>query len=293
MSFLRTILALSRPSRLPTIWSNCLAGWWLGGGGNAKALPFLLGGATCLFVGGAFLNDAFDADFDREHRRFRPIPSGAIGQKTVWRWGLSLLAAGALLLLWLNRTTGGLALALVFCLVVYNALHRYVTFSPILKGVCRFFLYVIGASVATYGITGWSIWCGIALAIYMTGVGYFARWERLPHQTPYWPAALLGAPIVLALLMNTGRYREPALLLSVALVLWLIRCLRPVFWSTERRLDQAIPGLIAGVVFVDWLATCPVVSIISQSHYAPRPLNFAFLALLFLTLLLQRLVPER
>ena len=38
---LRALLALSRVSHLPTVWSNCLAGWWLGGGGNFAKLPLL------------------------------------------------------------------------------------------------------------------------------------------------------------------------------------------------------------------------------------------------------------
>src|SRR5690348_4321637 len=100
MAQLRTILALSRTSRLPTVWSDCLAGWWLGGGGNAENLPFLFAGATLLYLGSAFLNDAFDAEYDTQHNRRRPIPAGAIGQDEVWRWGLSWMVAGALVLLW-------------------------------------------------------------------------------------------------------------------------------------------------------------------------------------------------
>jgi len=88
MNRLRTFLILGRVSNLPTVWSNCLAGWWLGGGGNFRNLPFLLAGATFLYVGGMFLNDAFDAEFDRRYRKERPIPSGMIELKSVWRWGL-------------------------------------------------------------------------------------------------------------------------------------------------------------------------------------------------------------
>ena len=61
---LRTLLVLGRASNLPTVWSNCLAGWILGGGGPHKRLLALCGGATLLYVGGMFLNDAFDAQFD-------------------------------------------------------------------------------------------------------------------------------------------------------------------------------------------------------------------------------------
>ena len=73
MTFVRALLALGRVSNLPTIWSNCLAGWWLGGGGNDRELPFLLAGSTFLYLGGAFLNDAFDAEFDRQHRPAGPF----------------------------------------------------------------------------------------------------------------------------------------------------------------------------------------------------------------------------
>jgi 4-hydroxybenzoate polyprenyltransferase len=292
MSSPRTFLALSRPSRLPTVWSNCLAGWWLGGGGGADSLPFLLAGVTLIYFGGAFLNDAFDADFDRHHRPARPIPSGALSQRTVWRWGLGWLAAGALLLLWPGKVPGGLGLALVFLIVVYNAIHRLVPFSPVLKGLCRFFVYVLGASVAERGVTGWSIWCGLALAAYMTAIGYFARWEETPHRARYWPASLLAVPVLLALLMNAGPYRQPVLLISAVLVLWGLRALRQTFLSLDRNISRTLSGLVAGIVLVDWLAVCPMASTASQGNYAPRELSFCFLALFLGTLVLQRFAPR-
>src|SRR5205085_11052794 len=77
-SQLRTLLILGRVSNLPTVWSNCLAGWILGGGGQLGRLMVLCAGATFLYTGGMYLNDAFDAEFDLQHRPERPIPSGAI-----------------------------------------------------------------------------------------------------------------------------------------------------------------------------------------------------------------------
>src|SRR5271166_5908281 len=88
---LRALLVLGRVSNLPTVWSNCLAGWWLGGGGSWWRLVSLSFSVTLLYLGGMFLNDAFDADFDRQNRRSRPIPSGAISEKETWQWGFSLL----------------------------------------------------------------------------------------------------------------------------------------------------------------------------------------------------------
>ena len=62
---LRILLILGRASNLPTVWSNCLAGWLLGGGGSLRRLGWLCVGATWLYVGGMYLNDAFDAQFDQ------------------------------------------------------------------------------------------------------------------------------------------------------------------------------------------------------------------------------------
>src|SRR5271169_6112757 len=97
----RTLLVLGRVSNLPTVWSNCLAGWWLSGGGNFWKLPLLLLGMSALYTGGTFLNDAFDAEFDQRRRTARPIPAGKILPETVWFYGWVWLALGFLCLLFL------------------------------------------------------------------------------------------------------------------------------------------------------------------------------------------------
>src|SRR4051794_1896159 len=94
----RAWLMLGRVSNLPTVWSNCLAGWWLGGAQNQGCLPFLVLGGTLIYVGGMFLNDAFDVEFDRQYRKERPIPSGAVTSRTVWSVGCGLLVFGASIL---------------------------------------------------------------------------------------------------------------------------------------------------------------------------------------------------
>ncbi len=273
----RAFLALSRVSHLPTVWSNCLAGWWLGGGGNHQALPFLFAGATFLYLGGAFLNDAFDADYDRQYRRTRPIPSGAISPDAALRWGLTWMALGALSLLWLGQVSGGLALALAACILLYNTIHRLVTFSPVLLGLCRSLLYPIAASTAADGVTGWSLWCGLALGAYVAGLGFIARWENGRAPLSYWPLPLLAIPVLLALVMDTGRYREDGLLLAAVLLLWTLRCLRQTLWSAERKVDSTVAGLVAGIALVDWLAVAD----------APRALSAVFIACFLVTHLLQ------
>src|SRR6185369_11586655 len=115
LSTLRTLLVLGRVSNLPTVWSNCLAGWWLGGGGQVEKLPLLFVGATLLYVGGMYWNDAFDEEFDRQFRMERPIPAGAMSPQAVWRLGMLWLGIGALCLVCIGRTTGTLGLILLSC----------------------------------------------------------------------------------------------------------------------------------------------------------------------------------
>jgi 4-hydroxybenzoate polyprenyltransferase len=281
---LRTLLVLGRVSNLPTVWSNCLAGWWLGGGGNFGKLPPLLFGVSALYTGGVFLNDAFDAEFDRQRRASRPIPSGAISLGVVWRWSFALLATGALALAVLGKTTGVLTLALLACIIIYGATHRAVTASPWLLGLCRFWVYVIAGSTGIGGVSGGPIWCGAALAVYVAGVSSVARRGNLSGPVPYWPLPLLAAPVFLAMLMNAGEARKDAMLLSVVFVLWAALCARTIFQPGEANVGRIVSGLMAGIVLVDWLAVGPQI---------PHTLSaVVFLALFGMTLWLQRFVPE-
>src|SRR5712692_356833 len=111
--YLRTLLILGRASNLPTVWSNCLAGWIMGGESELYKLVLLWVGATFLYLGGMYLNDAFDAQFDQQHRPERPIPSGAMRAEAVWLWGWSWLTLGFFVLCLLGKTTAFLGLLLL------------------------------------------------------------------------------------------------------------------------------------------------------------------------------------
>jgi len=279
---LRALLALSRVSHLPGVWSNCLAGWWLGGQGNPAKLPWLFLGVSALYTGGAFLNDAFDADSDRLRRTDRPIPSGAISTTAVWRWGLGWLGLGLVCLMLVGKLTGALATGLLLSIFLYDATHKAVTASPWLMGVCRFWVYVIASSAGAMRVNGDAVWCGVALGFYMAGLGYLAQHESSRGRPPRWPLILMAAPVAFALLMNAGEFRTLALLPALVLLLWIALRTRTVFQAAETNVGHIVSGLLAGIVFVDWLAVAPV---------CPRSLGFAFLTLWGITLALQRLGP--
>jgi 4-hydroxybenzoate polyprenyltransferase len=282
IAFLRALLIVGRVSNLPTVWSNCLAGWWLGGAGNPTKLPFVFIGTTFLYLGGMFLNDAFDVEFDREHRKERPIPSRKITVDAVWFWGFVWLLVGIINLFCAGITAGSLGLALTFCIVLYDAIHKRIIIAPVLMGICRFFVYVIAAAAATKGVTGWAIWCGLGLGIYVIGLSYFARIESTPGMLRYWPLLLLVAPVLLGQLMNANGAREGASLLSAIVILWVAKSLRYALWADERNIGQTVSGLLAGIVFVDWLAVGPD---------APRVLGLILIGCFLAALGFQRFVP--
>ncbi len=104
---LRDALILGRVSNLPTVWTNTLVGLALAGGaaGDARTLPLLLA-LSLFYLGGMYLNDAFDAAGDAVERPERPIPSGRVGRGTVFALGFAMLGGGLALLLWLGLAGG-------------------------------------------------------------------------------------------------------------------------------------------------------------------------------------------
>jgi heme O synthase-like polyprenyltransferase len=277
----RTLLLLGRVSNLPTVFSNCLAGWLLGGNGfQGGRFLLLLCGATLLYTGGMFLNDAFDAEFDSQHRRDRPIPRGAIAENTVWQIGFGLLAGGLVFLLPLGFQSALLALCLAASIVLYDAIHKMVAFSPMLMALCRLFLYLLAASAASRGLTGLATWGSIAIACYIVGLSYLARKEATGIVVEKWPQLLLAVPLLLALLVNDGFSRNSALAIGVVFIIWTVRCLRSV-WLEPRNIPRTVSGLLAGIVWVDLLAVAD----------ESAGTVFAFVILFLLALAFQRFVP--
>ena len=298
MKTLRALLVLGRVSNLPTIWSNCLCGWLIGVGFTASLrmdwamFAWLVSGATAMYLGGMVLNDACDVVFDREHRPERPIPSGAIAEKSVWYLGIGLLAAGTGLLAIPGGATALLALTLFNCILLYNFIHKKTEWSPGLIAICRLLLVVLAACFA-FGTTGdkvtffahlhsgAAVWTALVLFAYVAGLSCLAKVESADGPVRYWPCALLALPVVLALMVNVGDARKDALLVGAILVLWVIRCLRSTFWSERRDIGRTVGGLLAGIVLVDLLAVA----------HAPTELAAVFLGLFVLALAAQKWVP--
>ena len=238
-------------------------------------------GTSFLYVAGMFLNDAFDVGFDRQHRPTRPIPSGAISLKDVWIWGVVFLGIGIGSLAWMGKTTLLLGLLLAGAILVYDAFHKLVGLAPLVMGLCRCLVYLVAASVSAKGVTGLAVWSGWALALYIMGLSFLARKEALWARVAAWPAVLLAAPVILALLADDTELRTRAVLLIAILVVWVAGSLRFTLGREQPQVGKTVARLLAGIVLVDLLAAPNV----------PLPWILLFPIWFALALVLQKIAP--
>ena len=279
---LRTLLALGRVSNLPTVWSNCFAAWTLAGGGAALKLPLVLASGSCLYVGGMFLNDACDAEFDRQYRPERPIPTGLISRGRVWVWASGTLLAGALLAVPLGGRALVCALALLAAIVAYDFWHKRHPAALGLMAGCRLLLYLF-AGIAAAGTAPPQVLTGAAgMTAYVLGISLLARHESGVNRPPKWPLLLLAIPAVTA-----GTYASAsgagATAIALSLFLsWLATALL-LLRQAEPQTGRAVGRLLAGIVLADCLQVAAM---------APSWLHAAvFTALFGFSLVLQRRVP--
>ncbi|HEX6141089.1 MAG TPA: UbiA family prenyltransferase [Geminicoccaceae bacterium] len=256
----RTALALGRVSNLPTVWTNSLAGVVLAGGAIDLRLPLLLLATSAFYVGGMWLNDAFDRAIDAEQRPERPIPSGEVGARTVFGTGFGLLGLGLLLLVWIGfgfaAGTGiwpvlaGLGLAAA--IVLYDAWHKSNPVSPLLMGLCRVLVYVT-AGLAVVAALPWPLVGGaLALLCHLIGLTYVAKQETLDEVGNLWPLLFLMAPPVYGASVG-GFDSVSGTLLWLGFVAWLGFALVLLIQRRPGDVPRAVVSLIAGISLLDGL----------------------------------------
>ena len=255
---LSVALKLGRVSNLPTVWSNVLTGMALAGAATADCRLLLLVASLSLFyVGGMFLNDAFDHAFDARARPERPIPSGQVSATQVHAIGFGMMAVGIALLTWVGYgyepltqwrpVTAGLALAAA--IVFYNWHHKNNPLSPLVMGLCRMLVYLTAALAVTAVIPQQVIVAAVVLLCYLIGLTYAAKKEHLGRLENIWPLAFLAVPVIYGIYLAPA---QPAVVLPLLLMtawafyaLWLLRRRKP------GDVPRAVVSLIAGISLLD------------------------------------------
>jgi len=249
---LRTALELGRTSNLPTVCTNVLAAAALAQGElDPKPLVLAASAASALYVGGMFLNDAFDAEIDARERPQRPIPAGKVSRGAVWKWGFTLLALGVVLA-FTARTSAGLAAVATSCaIVLYNARHKQSSASPVVMGLCRFGVYAIGGFAVT-STPSPGLWLGATLLMgYVLGLTYIARFENSGGVARWGPLVGLAAPFIVVLLTWSGAPLLRSILGGYGL--WVQRAISQVRTGKPENIRAAVGGLIAGIALLDAL----------------------------------------
>jgi hypothetical protein len=280
------LLRLGRVSNLPTILSNVMAGMVLAGSSPQPLDIIWIGAAAAsLYVGGMFLNDAFDADIDAKERPERPIPTGEIARRTVFILGSGLLLLGiALVLAHALLTSAGAravlaASATSLLIVVYNAWHKGNPAAPIVMGLCRVGVYLTAGFAVSRGANApLFIGCALLLA-YVVALTYVARFEG--GSSPirrWWPLLGLSAPILFVLPSLGHTAILP--ILCAGFALWVLRAV-----NFARRggssIKTAVGSLIAGIALLDAMVI---------AARGPVTLSFAAVAMFGVTLALHRRV---
>jgi 4-hydroxybenzoate polyprenyltransferase len=276
---------------------------------GAPILWLLLGGSL-IYTAGMILNDAFDARYDREHRKERPIPSGRVTLSSAWGVGMGMLAIGAALCWLAADACGWLVLALVAAVLIYDAYHKPWPGSVFVMGACRTLLYLVAGSAAfEHYYWQWHLILvvkAIALGAYVVGLSLVARSEaggstggRAMRWLGWFGLALpvlVGLVIFVASLIagpasavGTTRgwvnicgvkladlYDPPGpwhqLALVVALGALIARSLMIMRANPPSSIGRAVGLLLAGIVVVDGLAISPVAPLSSIAIAACVPL---------------------
>ncbi len=256
----RTYIRLGRVSNLPTVWTNVLAGIVLAGGPlEAGTLAALIVALSLFYVGGMYLNDAFDRKIDARERPERPIPSGLIGAREVFAIGFGMLAAAVLVLVgvavrrapspnWLPVASG---VALAAVITYYDAVHKRDPLSPLVMGLCRGLTYVIAAVAVAGAVPGRVVAAVLVLLSYLIGLTYVAKQETLAEYRNLWPLAFLFAPFAYAAPFVA---RGPtAAVIYVGFLAWVVYAISFLVRRGRVNIPRAVISFIAGISLLDAL----------------------------------------
>jgi len=255
---LAVALKLGRVSNLPTVWSNVLTGMALAGTAAVDwRLLSLIIALSLLYVGGMFLNDAFDHGFDAKARPERPIPSGQVSAAQVHASGFGMMAVALALLAWVGygcepftqwRPVAA-GFALVAAIVYYNWHHKNNPLSPLVMGICRMLVYLTAALAVTAVIPRQVSVAAVVLLCYLIGLTYAAKKEHLGRLENVWPLAFLAVPLIYGI--HLARPQPGVAVPLVLLAAWALYAL----WLLRRRkpgdVPRAVVSLIAGISLLD------------------------------------------
>jgi 4-hydroxybenzoate polyprenyltransferase len=230
---------------------------------------------SLLYVGGMYLNDAFDRDIDALERPTRPIPAGLVAANTVFAAGFGMLLAGITVATMAAVMTGLdtawrpvlASAALAAAIVFYDWNHKDNALSPFCMGLCRVLAYLTAGYAAISDPASSVYWAALVSLCYLIGLTYIAKQEAHDRIGNLWPLVFLAAPLFYAL-AAADRAPLAVALVAAALLAWILRSLSFLHRRRQGDVPRAVVTLIAGISLVDalflasagaWLATAAAI----------------------------------
>lgn len=274
-------MGMARGANLPTIWTNVIAAWAINAGAgpslrwmpdwtdmtffNLSTLAWLVLGASLIYAGGCFLNDACDHAFDLQYRPERPIPCGTISITQAWVVGVLQLLVGGYTMVAGAGCSWEWSLALLLCILVYDWVHKKTAWGILFMGGCRTLLWITAGTAAS----GMSpapllyVWA-VAVGLYVVGISWYARTEsnrqkeevtdRLIDRVPI--LFLFGVPMLALAYLVLWNNLDPIRVFLVNLVGLLAGgvaffAILKMRQPTEGSVSIGVSRLLAGICAVD------------------------------------------
>lgn len=188
------LLAMSRFANLPTVWSNVFSAFvlaWILSSCQSPLFGFPLFGVcfmvSCLYLGGCFLNDWHDSEFDRQTRPDRPIPSGRWHRHHILILACSLMFAGSAGMFLFSIKGGFFSILIVVSILLYTKWHKTKPFSLLFMAGARLLVYPTAYFAITPELHAspqkewlYLIAAALPMGIYILGISLTARNESKP-----------------------------------------------------------------------------------------------------------------
>lgn len=246
---------LGRVSNLPTCVTNVLVGCAVGAGAASMApltVAAVTGAIALLYVAGMALNDAVDAEIDRQERPKRPIPSGRISRRAAYTFVVVTFLLGLVLLAACSLPALGVGLILAAVIVVYDVTHKKHAATVVLMGACRGLVYLVAAAAVAWPLDAMPI-LALATAITLYTI-LFTIIARAETETKIGGISRLSLVVPLTVL-PLAAFQQPtrwlgAALAGLMLLLWLLRSAANALAKPPRTI-RAVLGWLAGFCLVD------------------------------------------
>ncbi len=287
----RALLATARlpniPSVVSNVWFGVALGAWQWGWDSDRSL-FIKGAvlALCgvlLYLGGNFLNDWHDREWDAEKRPERALPRGLFSPLSYQLRAIRFMGLAVIIAYFISVRCSVVAAAIAGCVVVYTLWHKKAVWAVIPMGLCRALLIVMGflavepellRSEPVYRMrlvgtvaaapTFWEHYQPvIVLALHAAGLFFWivglslnARYESMPNP-PTGPRllakGLLCLPVFLMGAWWIRWYPYPTLLGSLPLILTLVTVL-----VKRQSIPVMVASLLAAIPLVEGVAAFPI-----------------------------------